>query len=327
MGDWVYFLEAKDNGGWHINKIRTDGAMEATVVDEIVTSHRRIHSVFKDSTFIALGDWLYYVSMSTDQSTGEDMVVYHISRTKTDGSVTENLYSLEPQQRSSNAVYPNIEYIDDNDTLYYYTITGELQNYFAMDINGGEPKPLFSALLRGNNQNAVLFFFALDKDGNTYFTGYDFFNADEDDVTFKKDYAYPVYCLNGPLSSLSGGSVPIPLANGPGVDREMSEFHLAFVNNQLVTFSYDPSKPSDERYEFIRYDIATGAMAEITDDLPDLSNQPYPVVFADLHDGYIYFGYNMTNTMWWRIKPDGTGLEELNWMLTPESPKKPVVTP
>lgn len=47
----------------------------------------------------------------------------------------------------------------------------------------------------------------------------------------------------------------------------------------------------------------------------------YPAYFADLKDGYIYFGFGADE--WWRVMPDGTGLEDLDWMLNPSSQKRP----
>jgi hypothetical protein len=288
----------------------------------------RIHSVEKFSAFIALDDWLYYMSSTYGQDDeGTEMITYHITRTKSDGTKTENIYSFEPKRTGNkSAAAPLIDYIDEDGTLYYYTFGGEIQRYFTIDINGGEPKVLFSSLINVNNTNTVLFFFTLDEKRNTYFTGYDFFNIDDNDVKFKKDFAYPVYYLNGSLSSLTDKAIPVPLDNGPGVDRETPDHHLSFIDGQLVTVSYDPEKPSGEMYELVRYDTLQGKMTRITNEFPDVLSHPYPEVFADLKDGFIYFGYDMKNTMWWRVMPDGTGLEELTWMLTPISPKEPVTS-
>ena len=329
MGDWIYFLEEKDYDKWQIKRIRTDGAIEEIIVEDsdIVTSMWRVHSVEKFSAFIALDDWLYYISSTYGMDDeGNNTITYHITRKKSDGTKTENIYSFEPHQTGIKAYAPLIDYIDEDGTLYYYSFGGETQRYFAIDINGGEPKTLFSSLMQVNNKNTILFFFALDNRGNTYFTGYDFFDVDENQIKIKKEFAYPVYYLDGSLSSLTGKAIPVPLDNGLGIDREAPHHHLSFINGQLVTVSYNPKNPSDEQYELVRCDILNGEMTKITKDFPEILTHPYPEVFADLQDGFIYFGYDMKDTMWWRVKPDGTGLEELTWMLTPLSPKKPVTS-
>lgn len=326
MGDWIYFLESTNNEKWQISRIRTDGSKKELIVEDkdIVTAHWKIRNVDKFSSFIALEDWLYYMSYTYgSDDDGNNTITYHITRSKVDATKNENIYSFETQKTGDkSATSPLISYIDEQGTLYYYKILGGVQRYFAININGGEPKEIFSSLIQVKNSNAIQFFFALDEKGNTYFTGYDFFDIDENDVKLKKDIAYPVYYLNGSLSSLANNANPVPIDNGPGIDREISHHNLTFIGDQLVALSYDLQKPSGEKYELVCYDTLQGKMTKIINEFPDVLAKSYPEVFADLKDGYIYFGYDMKNSMWWRVKPDGSGLEELSWMLTPSSPKK-----
>lgn len=246
MGDWIYFLENTDNEKWQISRIRTDGSVKKLIVEDkdIVTSHWKVGNVDKFSSFIAMEDWLYYMSSTYGSDDGgNNTITYHITRTKVDSTKNENIYSFEPQKTGNkSASSPLISYIDEQDTLYFYTLLGGVQRYFAIDINGGEPIELFSSLLQANNSNTVQFFFALDEKGNTYFTGYEFFDTDENDVKFKKDFAYPIYYLNGSLSSLANDVNPVPIDNGPGIDRNTSYHNLTFIGDQLVAISYDPQK-------------------------------------------------------------------------------------
>lgn len=324
MGDWIYFLEEIELDKWQIKRIRTDGSLPEVIVESknIAITWWNLGGNLKPSTYIALEDWLYYMSITYgEDNKGNGTYTYHLTRTKTDGIKTEYIYSFEPQQTGKKGLSYSIDYIDDNGTIYYDIIQGEkIQKYFAINISGGEPRELFSSLLRANNSKTVLFMLALDDKGNTYFTGYDFFNVDENDVVIKKDFAYPVYYLNGALSSLIDNAAPVPLENGPGIDS-YEQSHLSFVNGQLVTISYDPKKPSGKKYELASYDPSSGKITTVLNEFPETFDNTYPVYFADLKDGYIYFGFN--DGSWWRVMPDDTGFEDLNWMLNPSSPKRP----
>jgi hypothetical protein len=319
MGDWIYFSEEhkdKYSEGLgtlkSIKRISSDGTKIENIVDYSMP--------LWNAAFIVLGDWIYYADHTeTELADNSSIISEKIFRTKIDGSKTDTLYSKERTLDYSS--YLSLLYIDENNTLYFYIsdksskdhfgpdITDASYYYYTIDINGSAPKPLFSTI---EFYDTNPFLVTLDNKGNTYFTGYTYFNTN---IPPTKSDPFKIYYINGPLSSFADGVMPEVLGSAPQPQLYSAEgVRLWSACNQLLAFN-EIDKPNPPK--LVRYDIE-----EKNTYTTELDSHDIPLSVYDLQDGYIYYytykypePFDFEGRQLWRIKPDGTEKENVSWMI------------
>lgn len=308
VGNWVYW-----SNGCGIWRVRTDGEQFQLVTQISSGDYLGGYAFWVD------GDWIYHVdNTATGQQDSQTFTYQHkLMRTKTDGSNAEVLFDTERTDDD----YIEIEFILSDGSIYFFDFSKFNMNvayktgWFlwndgaVTELSLAADETSFGTL---NSRGAVYKNYVMESNNTIYY--YQYCIGEKSGNVYPLNTLYLYQCS----SDLSSYAL-ISKINYPFGVYQYYDANATYINDG---FLYTYVTYSSARASFCRFTIETGDIV-ISDADKDAYRLNNDVVngsrLTTPDDGYFY--YLTTEGTLCRMLPNGTGWEEMTWLLGASSQK------